>query len=240
MGYRKPTLVETYAELHLESGTLTEARFFDVVPKLKELGFTEVEFARALSIDFKPERLNFPRETQRVRCWKPGKRELAQVGEDLFVVNLTGDYPGWDNFVHLFNEGLGALGTGLGGLKVRSLNLLTTDQFLVPKEGFLVSHYLGVGGRVIPKWYENCKESIDINIGRGMLEPDGRNRQIQIGVRGAADPVTIGFQASFHDAVGEGTNLQDLLEDLHRESNVTFESLITDRTRNEIMGGRIA
>ncbi len=241
MAYRKPTLVETYAELHLVTGTLTEARFFDVVPKLKELGFTEVELATAgLSFDIKPGRLGMPRETQRVRCWKPGRQELAQVGEDLFVVNLTGEYPGWDSFVRLFNEGLGALEAGLGGSSLRSLNLLTRDQFQVPREGFSVAEYLDVGGRVIPKWYEDCHESLDLSIGRGLLEPDGHNRQIQVGVRAAADPVTIAFQAAFHDLVQEGANPRAMLEALHNESNDTFESLITNRTRDQVMGGRAA
>src|SRR5438034_1011205 len=103
--YKNPTLVETFTELHLEPGTLTEARFFDVVPKLKELGFTEVEFATGgLKLDLTPGRTGMPRETQRVRSWRPGRRELAQVAEDLFVVNLTGEYPGWGGFTRLFNE----------------------------------------------------------------------------------------------------------------------------------------
>jgi hypothetical protein len=242
LAYRNPTLAETYAELHLEPGTLTEARFFDVVPKLKELGFTELELTPAgLSFDFKPGRtgvpMGVPRETQRVRCWKPGRRELAQVGEDLFVVNLTGAYPGWESFTRLFDEGLGALRAGLGEVRVRSLNLLTSDRFQAAKEGFVVSEYLDVGGRIMPRWYADCRESLDLSIGRGWLEADGRNRQVQVSVRALADPVIVQFNAAFHDAVPVGGNLRDTLERLHRESVDTFESLITNRTRNEIMGG---
>ena len=149
MAYRNPTLAETFAELHLEPGTLTEARFFNVVPHLQELGFTEVEFAAAgVSLEFQPGRMPFPREKQRVRCWKPGKQELAQVGEDLLVVNLTGPYPGWARFLHLFDEGLGALRAGLTEVHVRSLNLQTIDRFQVAKAGFLVSDYLDARGQV--------------------------------------------------------------------------------------------
>ena len=80
MGYKKPTLAEVFAEVHLQDGSLTESRFFEVVPRLKERGFTEVEFASAgLSVEFKPGQVPSPREKQRIRCWKPGKRELAQV-----------------------------------------------------------------------------------------------------------------------------------------------------------------
>lgn len=241
MGYRKPTLVETYTELHLLPETLTEARFFDVVPKLKDAGFTEIEFATAgLRVDVRPGASPRPRETQRVRCWKPGRRELAQVAEDWFAVNLTGEYPGWDAFVQLFNEGRRALQDGLGGLEIRSLALLTLDRFTVAKEGFSVSQYLDVGGRVVPAWYADCSESLDLDIGRGLLEPDGRNRQIHVKVQAATDPVTISFRVEFHDRVQEGVDLLDMLARLHDESNDTFEALITDRVRSEVMGGRVA
>lgn len=234
MGYKNPTLTESLAELHLVPETLTEAHFFEVVPKLKDAGFTEVEFSMG---GLRIERGTFPREMQRVRCWKPGRNELVQVGEDLLIVNLTGEYPGWDAFVQLFNTGLSALEAGLGEFQIRSLNFQTIDRFEVAREGFSVSDYLDVGGRVIPKWYADCSESLDLNIGRGLLEPDGRNRQIQVAVKAATDPVKVLLQAHFHDLVQEGVDLQEMLVRIHRESTDTFESLITDRLRNEVMGG---
>lgn len=241
MGYRKPTLVEMYAEVHLAPESLKEAQFFAVVPKLQELGFSDVEFASVgLSFDVDPsaQAMQFPRETKRVRCWKPGKQELAQVGEDLLVVNLTGRYTGWDGFLRLFDEGLRGLRAGLNEVPIRSLNLLTIDRFRVPKDGFTVDSYLNVGGDVVPAWYEASSESLDITLGKGFLEHDHRNRRIQIGVRTNVDPVAILLHSSFHDVVDDGANLHPILERLHGESNKTFESMITDKTRNEVMGGK--
>lgn len=240
MGYRKPTLTETLAEINLEPGLLTEARFFDVVPRLQALGFAEIEFASAgISFEPQPGRMGFPKEKQRVRCWRPGRTELAQVSEDLLVMNLTGDYPGWDRFIRLFDEGVGALHAGLGEAPIRSVNLQTIDRFQVPRDGFAVSEYLNTSGEIIPQWYAECRESLDMTLGRGFLQLDGKNRQVVMGVRTVADPVTVQIQATFHDAVREGENLRELLERLHDESNETFELLITDRTRNEVMGGRV-
>jgi hypothetical protein len=34
-----------------------------------------------------------------------------------------------------------------------------------------------------------------------------------------------------------GSNVKTLLDKLHEESNESFEAMITDYTRNEIMGG---
>jgi hypothetical protein len=238
LGYKKPTLVEIYSEINLEAGSLTEARIFDVVPNLKNAGFSEIEFATAgFTLDFpaggSPPR---PREKQRIRCWKPGKRELAQVGEDLLVVNLTGDYPGWGHFLQLFTDVRDALRSGLGAVPVSSLSLRTIDRFTVPKDGFRVADYLQVGGALIPRWYHDSRESIDVTVGRGFLPYDGRNRSISVAVRSFTDPVTVEFQAAFHDTVAD-PDLIRLLEALHDESNETFESLISDRTRNDIMGG---
>ena len=233
MGYRKPTLVETYAELHLVPDALTEAHFFDVVPELKKAGFTDIEFT-TVGLDIKG---GLPRQRQRVRCWREGRTELAQVGEDLLVVNLTGTYPGWDAFTELFDVGQQALEAGLGHVEVHSLNLLTTDIFEAAKEGFSISRYLDVGGRVIPNWYEDCSESLDLTLGRGLLPIDGRNRQVRVKVDAGTDPVKVQVHAQFHDVVEGGVSLRDVLERLHAESNRTFESVITDHLRDEVMGG---
>jgi len=239
VAYKKPTLTETWAEVHLSTGSLTEARFFEVVPRLKELGFVDIEFATVgLSLEI-GQGAPIPREKQRVRCWKPGRKELVQVGEDLLISNLTGDYPGWDAFVALFTRSLGALQDGLGTPDIRSLNLLTKDDFKVKKAGFLVSDYLNVGGPVVPRWYEGCNESLDLDMGYGLLETDGRNRQIHVTVHAAKDPIAVTIRANFHDRVEEGVDLLGMLERLHSESNATFESLITPRLRDEVMEGRV-
>jgi uncharacterized protein (TIGR04255 family) len=241
VGYRNPTLIETYAELHLAPGSLNEAAYFKVVPKLTEAGFTEVELSTAgVSFEARPGRRVFPREQKRVRCWKPDRTELVQVGEDLLVVNLPGAYPGWDPFVTLFGKGLRALEAGLGQVKIQSLNLMTVDQFKVPQIGFNLSQYVNVGGPMIPAWYDRTTQSLDISLGRGLLEHDGKNRQLAVAVRAAEDPVTIEFRAAFHDVLSPESDLGGALEVLHNESNDMFESIITDRTRNEVMGGRNA
>lgn len=241
MGYRNPTLTEIFAEVYLEADSLTEAKFFEVVPQLQELGFTEVEFSPGgLSLDFRPGRMGSPREKQLVRCWKPGRQELAQVGEDLFVVNLMGSYPGWARFLTLFEKGIGALNRGLGVARIRSLSLRTIDRFEIPRDGFVVSDYLNTSGQVIPKWYENCRESLDLTMGRGFLDSDGRNRLVNVAVRANVDPVVLAIQASFHDVVSSASQLSNVLERLHGESNQTFESLITNRTRSEVMGGVVS
>lgn len=239
MAYKSPTLIETYAELHLRPGTLSESRFFELVPELKKLGFDDVEFATVgVTVDIKQGRPS-PREMQRVRCWKPGRTQLVQVGEDLVVVNLTGPYPGWDAFVGLFGEARRAITQGLGTSELTSLVLGAIDSFEVPKGQFFISEYLRVGGTVIPTWYEDCGESLDLTLGRGVLEVDGRNRQIFVSVRAASDPVRFGFRTQFHDLVQPGSDINALLFRLHDESNATFEALITDHMRYKIMGGRL-
>lgn len=237
MAYRKPTLIETYVELHLGRGSLTEGQFFDVVPALKKLGYDDIELTTVgLSLDIKQGR-PAPREKQRVRCWKPGRRELVQVGEDLLVVNLTGEYPGWDAFLKIFSEAQSALIEGLSRIQIKSINLGSIDRFEVPIDDYSFSSYFDVGGKVVPAWYSNSREAIDIDLGSGILESDGRNRQIHIDVR-IADSVIIGIRCQFHDAVSSGADLDSVLAQLHDESNEAFESIITDSVREQIMGGK--
>jgi len=240
VAYRKPTLVETHAELHLSQGSLSEARFFDIVPELKKLGFTDIELSTAgLSLDITQGRPS-TREMQQVRCWRPGRKELVQLRADVLVANLTGDYPGWDAFVRLFAEARSALEAGMARPVVTSLNLGALDQFEVSRDGFSISGYLNVGGPIIPTWYAGCTASLDLDMGRGLLDQDGYNRQVHMAIRSGGDPVKIVFRSQFHDRVQAGADLVALLARLHDESNSTFEALITDRVRNEIMGGRKA
>jgi uncharacterized protein (TIGR04255 family) len=238
VAYKKPTLTETYAEIHLPQGVLTEARYFDVVPRLKALGFTEIEFATTgISLQVRQGR-PFPREQQRVRCWKPDRTQLVQVGEDLLIVNLTGDYPGWDAFMALFDQSIRAVKSGLGDFQVESLNLATLDTLKVSKEGFSARKYLNVEGMIVPKWYGETSESFDIDLGRGLLDINGHNRQVHVNVRAAEDPVTVSIRCEFHDKVRGTSDLTVLLIKLHDESNAIFEALITDHVRNVVMGGR--
>jgi uncharacterized protein (TIGR04255 family) len=240
VAYKKPTLIETAAELYLEAGTLTESSFFELVPELKKLGFDDVEFVPVgMALDVQQGRPS-SREIRRVFCWKPGRTQLVQVGEDLVVVNLTGDYPGWDAFVKLFSEARHALSTGLGSFRPSSLNLVAVDGFEVRKDHRSISDYLKVGGEILPTWYAHTKESLDLTMGRGLLDVDGHNRQVHVTVRAATDPIKIGFRTQLHDKVEGGSNLDAVLSRLHDESNITFECLITDYMRQEIMGGRRA
>lgn len=237
MGYRKPTLVETYSELYLAADTLTESRFFDVVPALKAAGFTEVELGPG-GIQLPGEGSIFPRETQRVRCWKPSRTELVQIGQDQVILNLRGEYPGWDAFLRLFDEGYNAVNDSLGEISVRSLNLHTIDRFEAPREGFEISRYLDPRGGILPSWFEGCSESLDLDMGRGLLDPDGYNKQVHVKVQAATDPVRVQIRCNFHNEVETSSDLLDVLEHLHVDSTETFEALITDYLRNAVMEGQ--
>jgi len=239
VAYHKPTLVETYAELYLAPGTLSQSTMFDVVPELKKLGFTDVELNTVgFSVEFKqgnPSR----RETQRVRCWKPGRTQLVQVGEDLLVVNLTGQYPGWTAFTTLFSQALTGLHAGVGEPRYVSMALGAIDQFSVmPDAGYHVSDFLAVGGAVVPSWYSGCRESLDMDLGHGILASDGHNRQIHINVRVEPEAVNFMLRTEFRERIETTNELTQMLGKLHDESNVVFEQIITDRLRKQVMGGK--
>lgn len=241
MAYKTPVLDEIYVETFYEAGSIRAESFFSIVPKLMEADFSEVEFSEAgirLAIDPDAEDSVVPQPKPRVRCWLPDRSAVAQVSEDMVAVNLVGDYPGWARFTELFGEVLKSTQAGTPEAQPRSMNLSTIDRFTLPREGFRLGNYIQCGGTFIPAWYADADGNMDVNLGRGFLAKDGFNRKIGLRVRIEGDEVAVQLRASFHDRL-QTVEPSGLLEALHEESTKTFESIITDRVREEIMGGLV-
>src|SRR5689334_20640952 len=122
--YKKPVLIEIFAECFLTPGTLPGPRFFDIVPSLKARGFTNIEVVGNMQVT--PE--EGPTMQPRIRCWSADKRQLIQIGEDLVITNLVGEYPGWRPFIELFELALRDVIRAETAIKV--LNLNTIDRFV--------------------------------------------------------------------------------------------------------------
>jgi len=242
VSYKKPTLQEVVAEVHLGDGVLTPPQFFEIVPALKTAGFGDVEMTGGdvVEVDVEAKSLH-RRAQQRVRCWNEDRTKLVQLGQDLLVANLVGEYPGWTAFMAVFNAALESLTTVINpALDVRSLALTTIDMFEVPAEGFRFSDYLNVDGPYLPSWYADEEVPLDITLGKGFIAENGSNRQLRVRVRkrGDEDVMQVHMRAVFHNTVGQGDDdLRELLASFHVESNTMFEGLITDLVRNEVMGG---
>ena len=230
-----------YAELFFEPGSLRAEDFFSVVPKLVEEGFSDVEFAdggmELLGISLDAEGQVVPMRKHRVRCWLQDRSGLAQVAEDLLAVNLVGEYPGWDRFAELFGRLLKSCRMGRADARFASLSLTTIDRFKVPgSDAFRFGAYINCGGRFVPEWYAEARENLDINLGLGLLKTDHFNRKLSVRLRREDDAFAFQVRAEFHDKLGGG-DPQEVLEGLHGESNATFEAIITDRVREDVMGG---
>jgi uncharacterized protein (TIGR04255 family) len=236
--YNKPLLIEIYSEVHLEPAFLTPPRFFEIVPGLKSLGFIEVEFGQVGTIQIDGAVGRVEQSTApRIRCWKSDKTKLVQLAEDMIAVNLVGPYPGWKDFRALFTSVHDLAGAALGTLPVVSLSLTTVDELVRPRDGFRVGTFFNCGGPRIPTWYKDVSHAFDITMGIGRLKEDGFNRQIRFSGRPSGESFTVRVNCVFHDKVAEPSQTLLLLETLHQESVDSFESIITDRTRGEVMGG---
>jgi uncharacterized protein (TIGR04255 family) len=160
----------------------------------------------------------------------------VQLAQDNLVVNLVGEYPGWSPFTDLLETAMTVVHDSIGEFAIASINLNTIDRFLVPSESYVFDRYVDCSGKIVPEWYKGSREALDITLGRALVKEDSWNRQINVKVR-RRDPVSIEFRVALHNTVERNHKWQDVLERLHNESNEIFESLITDATRNEIMGG---
>ena len=153
-------------------------------------------------------------------------------------MNLVGEYPGWPGFTELLESAVRVVASKSGQFVVSSMNLHTIDRFSVPTESYVFDRYVNCGGKFVPDWYIGAREALDITLGRALVKEDTWNRQIIVRVR-RREPVSIEFRVGLHNVVRSDENWKDVLETLHDESNQVFELLITDTTRNEIMGGLV-
>lgn len=241
MNYKKPILTEILATIYLVKGTLTQTKFFDIIPKIKESGLTEIEMGQIKQVSFSKARDNVEEllhiSIPRIRCWNDSKTQLVQLSPDMLIVNQVGEYLGWDKFESFFNKNLTLVKESLESISYKSLLLNTIDNLTIPKKEYSLGKYLNCGGNKIPEWYRDSKEAIDISLGRGLLEIDHQNRQIQVKVRIRDESVNLNIVSIFHDEILSGISITDSLNKLHLESNESFESIITNFTRNKIMEG---
>lgn len=245
MSYKKPLLVELYSEFHFAPGTLNPSTYFDIVPKLKGCGLTNVELGEVFGLNIALQKdgpaVGPQTSTPHVRCWSPAKDQLAQMLQNMLVVNVVVDqtrpYRGWGDFIEFVGSVAGCARSAMATWPLESLSLNTIDRFDVPREGFRLGRYLNCGGPRLPQWYDDAAESCDVILGRGVVKLEGRNRQLRISVRFIDEKVRVDIQSAFHDRLADSDGYITLLEKLHEESNRSFESLLTDETRQKVMGG---
>jgi hypothetical protein len=73
MGYKKPTIIEIYIECFFAPSMLKVSRLFDVVPALREKGFTDIELQPSFQVG-----IGEPNLQPRIRCWSEGRKKLIQ------------------------------------------------------------------------------------------------------------------------------------------------------------------
>jgi uncharacterized protein (TIGR04255 family) len=244
VSYQRPIIIEIYAELFLEPGTFPFAQMLDVVPPLRRRGFSVVESADMADADVDgsedPERR--PGHVPRIRCWTEDKTRLVQLAPDNVAMNLVspeGTYPGWEPFVSdVVRPTCELLRQTASRARPVSLALNTLDRFEIPR-GLPLGDFLNCGGPRIPAILADTTQAFDYDIGRGLLESEGQNRQLHISGRPGAATYLVNIHAVLHETISESGDIFLKLEQLHDDANIMFESLITDRTRNEVMKGNV-
>lgn len=244
MSYQRPIIIEIYAELFFEPGTFSFAQMLEVVAPLQRRGFIVVESADVAETNI--DGLDDPelRSTHvpRIRCWTEDKTRLVQLAPDCVAMNLVspeGTYPGWEPFVSdVVRPTCDILRQAASRARPMSLALNTLDRFTIPR-GLPLGEFLNCGGPRIPAILADTTQAFDYDIGRGLPQSDRRNRQLHISGRPGTTAYLINIHAVFHEALSEGEEILWKLEQLHDDANDVFESLITDRTRNEVMEGAV-
>lgn len=242
MDYKKPILIEIYTEVFFQRDALATDKIFDIVPKIKALKLDVVEMDNTLVVSKEVVKGDTTEQqleaTPRARCWNKEKTQLAQLSKDQLVVNLVGEYPGWEKYLELFNSVIDAVKQSGVELNCRALGLHTLDKFNVPAIDFVASDYLNTSGPMIPAWYKGAVAPFDITLGKGFLEADGYNKQFTVRARNKEEAVEVRTESAFKKSIKPEEKILNVLGQLHAESTDSFESWITDKTRNVVMGGK--
>lgn len=244
MSYQRPIIIEIYAELFFEPGTFSFAQMLEVVPPLQRRGFSIVESADVAETNIDgPDDPEFrAAHVPRIRCWTEDKTRLVQLAPDSVAMNLVspeGTYPGWEPFVsEVVRPSCDILRQVASRARPMSLALNTLDRFAISR-GTPLGEFLNCGGPRIPVILADTTQAFDYDIGRGLLQSDRRNRQLHISGRPGTSAYLINIHGVFHETLSEGEEILRKLEQLHDDANEVFESLITDRTRNEVMKGTV-
>lgn len=241
VSYQRPIIIEIYAELFLEPGTFSFPEMLKVVTHLQPRGFGVVESADAADDGREDSELR-PAHVSRIRCWTEDKTRLVQLAPDnvaMNLVSLEGTYPGWESFVSdVVRPTLEILRQTASRARPVSLALNTIDRFEIPA-GLPLGDFLNCGGPRIPAILADTTQAFDYDIGRGLLPSNGQNRQLHISGRPNAATYIVNIHAVFHETISEGGDVLQKLEQLHDDANAVFESLITGRTRDEVMKGNL-
>lgn len=235
MSYNSPTLTEIYLKLTFDEGTLSEENFFEIVPIIKRAGLEKVEMGQVLE----QAAGTTARPLTRIRCWDREQYRLVQLSPDTVVINQTKEYLGWSKFRELISMTLKALNESGVQSSFKSIELNTIDQFDIPSNDFRFGKWLNCESRFIPSWYEDATEPCDIDLGKGIININGRNRQfhVRVEMHQKTQMMHVRMQGVFHELVNAET-FDEKLDALHNEANEQFESVITDNLRNEVMQGR--
>jgi uncharacterized protein (TIGR04255 family) len=237
MDYKNPTLTEIVAEIHLEASALPEKSFMTVARELAAQGLDDQEFTQSIIVESQDQDLK-PKIVPRIRCWDSERIRLVQFSPDIVYVNLIGEYPGWEKFREHIQTSLASIKSALKrDLQIIRVELQTIDKWKVDPAGFTIGQYLNCGGSFIPRWYSGVNVSSDINLGQGFHHQDGFNKKVTVQVRTSEANVQFYIQI----VLGVSDRQKDfdkLMERLHSESLQCFEEIITDRVRDEIMGGQ--
>lgn len=239
VSYHSPIIIEIYAELSLQPGSLPFERFFDLVPKLRSFGFPVVERGEIPEDD--PSSAVGSR-AEMIRCWSEDRLRLVQIAQDTIVMNLVspdGSYPGWRTFIDsLVTPALSVISSAVPECQPQSVSLSTIDRADIDRTpSFTLGDYLNCGGPRIPSILADTTIAFAYDAGQGVLAIDGFNRQLHISGGPARDAFIIHIHTVFQVRAGAVAEVIPTLEKLHSESNESFESLITERMRTEVMKG---
>lgn len=237
--YKQPILIEILAEFHVGLDSLDTRKFLDLVSKVSKKAGGDLEFETRFGTEsaaVSPAELS---ARPWAKIWWPNRDRRAQLTQGIVIANLVGTYPGSAAFQEHASDLLAMSAEVLGPVRCRSVRFQTVDQFDVPARESRLGSYLTAEDGRLPTAFLDTSSTADISVGDGLLAWEGWNRSLTVRVRRLPDSKTMRvlLESIFHEQRAESEPPYELMERLRRKSVLSFESLITDLLRVDVMGG---
>lgn len=233
MNYNKPIISEVYSEFSF-SKIISSQQQFDIVQKFK----IDSDILELIPIQ-EPE----IGVSQRYRLWGDNKRTLIQVLRSRVLFNYIPfadepkKYEGWDSFLKKcikIQEDIQVIVKENSWKHVGICYVNKIDD--IPLKDFTLGKYINCSGEIVPVNFSELNSATDLIVGIGNINIE-ENNQLKIKLElTPPDTCSIRLESLYNCFVNDD-NVEKQLNYLHNKCSEVFNSLITEYTKNKIMGG---
>jgi uncharacterized protein (TIGR04255 family) len=233
--YKNPPVVEALCEINFCNSnwdSTIPGLFFEKIknkyPKRKEINRTEINFK--LSKDLASS--EFKNTNPRIKFINNDNSGLVQIEKDLIVINQLKPYSSFENLKPIIIDVAGLYKSLTKPAGIKGINLRYINKITVPVDNFKMDDYFNLYPHYPQEWNIPAKF-----VTRLELIPKNREHLeiITFGDVPREGDITYSFMLDIYDILNKNDlsykNISKYIDQAHENIIQTFETIITDKTR---------